>query len=312
MQDLRELVEEFFCATVSSITEESGEQGYSGGKVYYFRATVNGEQRRFVAKSATLIERRIMLLLSQQKQAVPRMVCRTDKKGRDWLVMEYADDIPYAHNESQAWSPKLGYALAKIHAANMGNRPEWLEQLPPQNPLSVIFADEWLEMYDQLLANNTEFRTRYGKCEMGLKESWKDFQRDFADELTHPQGHTLISTDLTPGHWRQIAGAPVLIDWEQSKFGPLYIDLPNMFNDKTIKDYYCALRTLDVSISADTFADKFVSLSRYLGFRYMTVGFSFWLGTNTPGQDYWRSSGAVFFEKCLQIAQTGYPRPELT
>jgi hypothetical protein len=86
----------------------------------------------------------------------------------------------------------------------------------------------------------------------------------------------------------------------------------NLFNEKTVQHYYSALRKFGVEIPKGTFAQNFVSLSRYVGFRYMTVGFSFWLGTNVLGQEYWQSSGAVFFEKCLEIAQSGYPTPLLT
>jgi fructosamine-3-kinase len=305
------LIQEFFDGPVTEVTEFSGEQGNSGAHVHYFRAEVDGKVNRLVVKSATLLERRLVTLLQAQNQATPRSLCKTDRDGRDWLVMEYADDIPYATNESDEWSAPLGEALAKIHASNRGNRPEWLDPLPTHNPLHVVFADEWVDMYDQLLAENKEFGARYGKHEKGLRDSWIDFQQAIIKVLQSPQEQTLISTDLTPSHWRQIAGKPVLIDWEQSKFGPLYLDLPNLFNEKTVQHYYSALRKFGMEIPKGTFAKNFVSLSRYLGFRYMTVGFSFWLGTNVLGQDYWQSSGAVFFEKCLEIAQSGYPTPFL-
>lgn len=308
---LLSLIQDFFAGPVTAVTELSGKQGNSGAQVHYFRAEVDGKVKRLIVKFATLLERRLVTLLQAQNQATPRSLCQTDRDGRDWLVMEYADEIPSTHNESHAWSAPLGEALAKIHASNRGNRPEWVDPLPTHNPLHVVFADEWVDMYDQLLAKNNEFRARYGKHEKGLRDSWGDFQQAISKVLQSPQEQTLINTDLTPAHWRQIAGKPVLIDWEQSKFGPVYLDLPNLFNEKTVQHYYSALRKFGMEIPKGTFAQNFVSLSRYLGFRYMTVGFSFWLGTNVPGQEYWQSSGAVFFEKCLAIAQSGYPTPFL-
>lgn len=308
---LLHLLQEFFDGPVAEVTEFSGKQGNSGAQVHYLRVEVDGKVTRCVVKSATLLERRLVTLLQAQNQATPRSLCTTEREGRDWLVMEYADNIPAPTNESDEWSAPLGEALAKIHASNRGNRPAWLGPLPPHHPLHVVFADEWAEMYDQLLAENKAFRARYGKYEKGLRDSWVDFQQAISKVLQSPQEQTLIHTDLTPAHWRQIAGKPVLIDWEQAKFGPLYLDLPNLFNEKTVQHYYSALRTFGMEIPKGTFAHNFVSLSRYVGFRYMTVGFSFWLGTNLPSQDYWQSSGAAFFEKCLEIAQSGYPTPFL-
>ena len=306
------LIQKFFDGPVTHVTEFSGEQGHSGAHVHYFRAEGDGKVTRLVVKSATLLERRLVTLLQAQNQAIPRSLCTTDREGRDWLVMEYADDIPSPANESDEWSALLGEALAQIHASNRGKRPEWVDPLPPHHPLHVVFADEWEGMYDQLLTENKAFRARYGKHEKDLRDSWVDFQQAISKVLQSPQEQTLIHTDLTPSHWRQIAGKPILIDWEQSKFGPLYLDLPNLFNEKTVQHYYSALRKFGVEILKETFAKNFVSLSRYVGFRYMTVGFSFWLGTNVLGQAYWQSSGAVFFEKCLAIAQSGYPTPFLT
>ncbi len=131
--------------------------------------------------------------------------------------------------------------------------------------------------------------------------------------MRHYTRLTLISTDHIPGHWRQVGSKPVLIDWEQSRFGPLYLDLPSLFNEKTVGAYYKALASRGVDISPAEFSEKFVSLSRYLGFRYMSVGLVGWPdGKNLgAGKDYWEKSGRRFFGKCLEIAMHGYPRPQL-
>jgi len=113
------------------------------------------------------------------------------------------------------------------------------------------------------VATNTEFRSRYGSFEGAIKDSWRGFRTAIDEEMGHPQQHTLISTDMTPSHWRQRAGEPVFIDWEQARYGPLYLDLPNMFNDKTVKHYYHALLECGVTVDREEFADKFASLSRY-------------------------------------------------
>lgn len=86
-----------------------------------------------------------------------------------------------------------------------------------------------------------------------------------------------------------------------------------MFNEKTVDAYYQALVHLGVEIAANEFANKFASLSRYLGFRYMSVGLEGWPdGRNIrPDKEYWEKSGKQFFDKRLEIAMYGYPKPAL-
>jgi hypothetical protein len=309
---LTKLAQTAFGAIRGAVVElETGEQGNSGAQLRYFQA---GEHT-FVAKHATLLERRIMNVLQDQDQAVPRLAAGTvtGADSRDWMVLEFADAIPGKDNEDPVWAEKLGGALAGIHAQNMGRRPEWLKQLSTDNELSDVYCHEWQPLFHHLLQADSAFSALHREKVDKLDASWEDFKRALAREMEDTRRLTLINTDLTPSHWRQIQGKPVLIDWEQSRFGPLYLDLPNMFTDKTIGAYYQALARWGVTIPLDEFSAKFVSFSRYLGFRYMSVGLSGWPdGKNLRlGKEYWQKSGKRFFELCLEVAIHGYPPPEL-
>ena len=308
---LRGLIDECAGAHVTDLVETAGEQGASGARLRYFHGASGGEALRFVAKFATRLERQAIRLLDGQGQAVPHSACSPNVAGRDWLVMEHTDEIPYGDSETGPWPARLGAALAEVHAANLGRRPDWLPALPSSRPLKAVFAEEWIDLFAELMASNATFRATYGAQAGELEASWRGFQAAVHQELRQGRHLTLISTDMTPSHWRQLSGRPVFIDWEQARFGPLYLDLPNMFDHTTVRHYYAALLGCGISVPRDEFADSFTSLSRYLGFRYLSVGLEFWLGTNTLGSDYWESAGASFFEKCLQIARVGYPRPDL-
>jgi hypothetical protein len=126
LEVLTRLAQTAFGAIRGAVTElEAGEQGNSGAQLRYVQA---GEHK-FVAKHATLLERRIMNVLQDQAQAVPRLAAGTGADSRDWMVLEFADEIPGQDNEDPVWAEKLGVALAGIHAQNMGKRPVWLKQL---------------------------------------------------------------------------------------------------------------------------------------------------------------------------------------
>lgn len=310
LEGITRFAQRAFGAISGAVTElETGEQGNSGAELRYFQA----DEHKFVAKHATLLERRIMNLLQDQDQAVPGLAAETEIDSRDWLIMEFADEISGQDNEDPAWAEKLGVALAGIHAQNMGQRPEWLKQLSTDNELSDVYCNEWQPLFHNLLQADSEFSALHSDKADKLDASWEDFKTALAREMEDTSRLTLINTDLIPSHWRQIHGKPVLIDWEQSRFGPLYLDLPNMFNDKTISAYYKALASRGVNIPVDEFSSRFVSLSRYLGFRYMSVGLSGWPdGKNLRlGETYWQKSGKRFFELCLEVAIHGYPKPEI-
>ena len=123
-----------------------GAQGASGAQVRCFQA---GEQR-FIAKHATLLERRIMNLLQDQGQAVPRVAAGLDADSRDWMVMEFAEEIPDESNEDPVWTKGLGIALAGIHAVNKGKKREWLQLVSTDNELSDIHCNEWQPLYQGL------------------------------------------------------------------------------------------------------------------------------------------------------------------
>ncbi|MEI6481535.1 MAG: aminoglycoside phosphotransferase family protein [Candidatus Saccharibacteria bacterium] len=310
---IRNLANKLFDNTFTNINEEVGEQGNSGAAVHYFFGIGGGKPVKFVAKHATVLERQIFDLLKRQNQAIPKFIAGANTTGRDWMVMEHLDEIPYGDNESAIWAQKLGLALAKIHVANRGKCPSWLPTLDQKNPLGSVFADKWLPTYEKLMSDNAEFSRQFGSIFNRLKTSWDEFKQTVNQDLSNSSNLTLISTDLTPSHWRQRNGEPVLIDWEQARFGPIYFDLPNMLNDQTVKYYYSELVRLGWTIPEDEFAEKFSVLSRYLGFRYMTVGLDYWLdklSENLAG-NYWETVGEKFFHKCLDIAQNGYPKPIL-
>jgi len=294
-----------------SMTESSGAQGVSGATVRYFEAVFGSQKKKFIAKHATLLERQSFDLLGAQGQAIPRYSSSLENTDRDWLVMEHLDAIPYGSNHTEKWAKELGRSLAKIHAVNMGKRPDWLPELTREDPLLLVYATEWKDDFNKTLQASTEFKELYGSLLPELEKSWIDFKKDVDEELATPQNLTLINPDFAPDHYLQKEDKIVFIDWEASCFGIPYFDLPNMFNHETARHYYDQLVKEGVDISQDEFSKKFVSLSRYLGFRFMVVGLSQWrnsLDKSLP-DDYWQRNGEKFFHTCLDVAQNGHPAP---
>jgi hypothetical protein len=100
------------------------------------------------------------------------------------------------------------------------------------------------------------------------------FMRTLELLTTEGDSLTLLSVDLIPDHIRLWRGSACFIDWEQSAYGSLYLDLPNPFNVETALVYRDALARHGYSIPELEFQERFHEIGRYMGLRYL--GYALW------------------------------------
>lgn len=256
--------------------QQPGPQGASGSQVNYYEVTgENGTTHTLVTKAATLLERRIVHLLSAQKCAVPPVyIPDMTNEGRALIFMPFLEDRPpqdLSHFQSPL-TQSVADGLAGIHAANRQKPKSWLPHARDdfsQRLWLYAWRDEW-----EKNMRDPEFFAEFGVYDQPLKAAMEDFLRVLAVLTAEGDTLTLLNVDLIPDHIRLWRGEARFIDWEQSSYGTLYLDLPNYFSLESALSYRDALARHGYEIPVMDFMERFREVGRYMGLRYL--GYSLW------------------------------------
>jgi hypothetical protein len=257
-----------------------GPQGYSGSQVCYF--TVENKdphgathQDDLVTKSATLLERRVLQLLSSQGCAVPPVVIPdVTGDGRSLIYMPFLEARPpldLGHPQSPL-TYAIADGLAKIHAVNRNQPPSWLPRASDDLEGRLWFHG-WREQWEANLGV-PEFAAEFGAYTTRLEAALERFRRTLQELTSEGTSLTLINVDPIPDHIRLWRGMACFIDWEQACYGSFYLDLPNPFNVETVLVYRDALARHGHPIPVLEFQERFHEIGRYMGLRYL--GYALW------------------------------------
>jgi hypothetical protein len=292
---------------IIDIQEQShGSQGASGAQVRYFhvkntdpRGTVH--QDRLVTKSASLLERRVLHLLSSQGCAVPPSFI-PDLTGREraLVYMPYLEARPsldLGHPESPL-THSIAEGLAGIHAANRIQPPAWLPHTS-EDFLGRLWLHAWREQWHANL-KDPAFATEFGTHTSRLEAAMERFMRTLEALTSEGTTLTVLNVDLIPDHIRLWRGKACFIDWEQSSYGSLYLDLPNHFTVETALVYRDALARQDYPIPEVEFLERYHEISRYMGLRYL--GHALWQWAQNGDQ---RRQGRWFLYYTFSLALFG-------
>jgi aminoglycoside phosphotransferase (APT) family kinase protein len=289
--------------------ENNGPQGASGAQVNYFTATVQCADdepllQRFITKDASLRERKVLQLFNAQGQAIPHTVVPdSNSPGRFLVYQEFTDDRTPGNMEAKRghqFTVDTAEALASIHAANLGKKPDWLPAVT-EDIDKYLYLREWREEWTRTL-DDPEFRHKFGHHTEALEKSYVELIQNIVAMDSDGRFNTVLSTDLNPSHIRVLDGKPRLIDWEQAAYGPLYLDLVNYFDKDSVSHYRDALAVDGVDILEEEFMDNFSKFGKYMGLRHLGLGIMAW----REGQDSekWKQQ-KLFFELCLKLALEG-------
>ena len=292
---------------IVDIQEQShGPQGASGSQVRYFHVT-NTDRRgtihqdRLVTKSASLLERRVLHLLSRQGCAVPPSVIPDMTSDERALVyMPYLDERPaldLGHPESPL-THSIAEGLAGIHAANRNQPPAWLPHTS-EDFLQRLWLHAWREQWHSNL-EDPAFATEFGAHTSRLEAAMERFIRTLEALTAEGTSLTVLNVDLIPDHIRLWRGKACFIDWEQSSYGSLYLDLPNHFTVETALVYRDALARHNYAIPEVEFLERYHEISRYMGLRYL--GYALWQWAQDGEQ---RRQGRWFLYYTFSLALFG-------
>ena len=293
---------------IESIQEQPRpHQGASGAVVRLYRvrwraaAGVQGEER-LVSKHASLKERRVVLLLDSQEQAVPPVLCPTpDASGRAPLLMPCVRSRPLNKILGDPYVPltqQVAQGLAGIHAANLERCPDWLPRAA-DDPMGRLYLQATQDEWARCMAD-ARFRSDYGHYDHPLRESLQRLLELLAELEAEGSCCTLLNSDLHPDHIRLLGERPVFIDWEQACYGPLYLDLVNYFTLETALLYRDALAEAGYAIAPAAFLQRFRATGHFMGLRYLEVGLLSWQAGGAAWQQ-----GRWFFHYCLSMALGG-------
>ncbi|CAF1080168.1 unnamed protein product [Rotaria sordida] len=309
---------------VQHIEQQSdGEQGASGCEVRYYkvhftRGTRHLETKQMISKEASLLERQVLALLCEQKQAVPPTLIPNLLSEKSHFYQQYADTQIEGHGPFDPITKAYAHALARIHYMNLGQHPEWLRSAT-ENFEDRLWLRAWRKEW-HLNLTIPRFALEYGCYTDSLDDSLSRLLVFLHERTTEGTSLTLINTDLIPNDIRSIDGRPMFIDWDQAAYGCFYLDLPNYFSIETVLCYRDALAELGLNIHPALFMDRFHEVGRYMGLRYLEVGLQAWrrhynetmeqnndalqqekksTDDNEWNLQYW------FFHYCLELALNG-------
>jgi hypothetical protein len=163
--------------------------------------------------------------------------------------------------------------LAGIHAANRGQRPDWLPRTD-DDYLGRLWLRAWQERWTENLAQ-ADFRAEFGPYTARLEEAMTRFMGVLAALTAEGDTLTLLNVDLIPDHVRVWQGRVCFIDWEQSSYGTLYLDRPIISSSRR-PDLRDALARHGYEIPAVEFMERYHEVGRYMGLRYLGFALDEW------------------------------------
>lgn len=272
------------------------------------RASRSSEIQQIISKEAHLLERRVLALLCDQNQAVPRTFIPNFSLDKSRFYQQYVDSEITGHGPFDPTTKAYARALARIHYMNLGQHREWLP-LATENFEDRLWLRAWRKEW-HINLTIPKFALEYGCYTNRLDDSLSQLLTFLHQRTIEGTTLTLINTDLTPNHIRSIDGHPVFIDWDQAAFGSFYLDLPNYFSIETVLCYRDALSEFGFDIPPALFMENFHEVGRYMGLRYLEVGLQAWrhhynqVSEQNNNDSEWNFQH-WFFQYCLHMALNG-------
>ena len=243
--------------------QPAGAQGASGALVHYFTATSTDpygvvHQETLVTKAATLLERRVVQLLSSQGCAVPPVwIPDLTSAERAPIYMPYLEPRPpldLGHPASPL-TRSVADGLAQIHVANLQRPPAWLPHAS-SDFLGRLWLHAWREQWEANLAE-PEFAQEFGAYTARLDATIARFMAALTALTAEDTTLTLLNVDSDPRRHSPVARFGVFHRLVPGRLSLLYLDLPNYFLIETALTYRDALRWHGFTIPVVEFLERY-------------------------------------------------------
>ena len=283
-----------------------GAQGASGSQIRYFDVTSTDTRGAryhdtLVTKDASLLERRILRLLTDQGCAVPPVyIPDLTTDARIPVYMPYLAERP-AHevgHPTSSMTQAIADGLAGIHSTNRQRPPPWLPHVG-EDYRGRLWLHAWGDQWAHNLADPA-FAAEFGSYTARLHAAMERLLHTLETLTAEGTSLTLLNVDLIPDHIRLWQNKPCVIDWEQAAYGTLYLDLPNQFTVETALVYRDALAARGYEIPVPEFLERYHEVGCYMGLRYL--GYALWVWAQGGAQ---RAAGRWFLYYTFKLALHG-------
>ncbi|MCU0482163.1 MAG: phosphotransferase [Anaerolineae bacterium] len=247
----------------------------------------DGKSVTIITKPSPLIERRVLNRLNDQKQAVVPFSHSLNLTDSEALICLEDAGAPISPTDD-THREVLADGLARIHVANIGAESEltWLPSTDRAYFTDFILGWTWRLGWERAL-EDAHFIRQFGDYIPKVQSSAKTFPDAMESLYNNPKTRTLIHTDIDAEHVLA-REKPFIIDWGQTHYGSLYLDLPSYFDTPESVDVYrLALEKHGVSIPKDDFLEKYHIAKRYVGFRYMWSWIEEWRKHPADANEQW-------------------------
>jgi hypothetical protein len=248
----------------------------------------NKAELSLVSKNATRTERRVLTRLYSQKANVPfSLTFGSEEEERSLLCIQDVDyQTDYASIDISLLQKNELKGLSHIHTSNYGLRKElsWLPMLDSVHIEKMIY-ERWKPQW-QVAKETEKFIDVFGEYITSVEAAANTILEDIQFVLNDESSQTLIHNDLNPGNVLVHNNTDVFfIDWEEARYGSLFLDIPLRFGTlKQIEEYRELLATKSIEIPVPHFNQMYTIASRYLGLRYMTWNLTAWT-SNSHAKD---------------------------
>ncbi len=259
-------------ATISKVENLPIDPGVSGVNVRRYNLILDdARQVRLVTKPAPLVERRSLALLNQQGHACVPFSHTLDLTTNTTALVCMQDVGAKVVSATPASLRQAAAGLAKIHRLNLGKEGElvWLPRTDHAYFVDFILNVCWRPEWERSLAN-TVFVCEFGQYIDAVEASaatLPDIMQNLADV---PDTLTLVHTDIYYGHVLEHQARPFFIDWGQTRYGSLYLDIPSHFYSLEMAQIYRQeLAALSIELNPADFERNYHLAGRFVAFRYM-------------------------------------------
>ncbi|WP_342556176.1 phosphotransferase [Paenibacillus sp. FSL R7-0652] len=236
-----------------------------------------------VTKYASKIEQQVLIWLYAQKANVPFCLSPgfdgSEVDGRSLICIQDVDyETDYNSINISLLQENEMKALAHIHISNHDQKSQ-LSWLPDADIFHIekMICERWRPQWEEA-KKNAEFIEVFGGYIPAVEAAAGTILQDIPSVIHDERSQTLIHNDLNPGNVLVHNNTEVIfIDWEEAKYGSLFLDIPlRCRTPEQLKKYRELLAAKGIIFSDEYFNKMYTIASRYLGLRYMSWNLGAW------------------------------------
>lgn len=290
-------------AELLAVTPRAGPQGYSGATIRYYDVAYRSagaiRTAALVVKPAPLDERHTLQWLGAHRAAVPFSHTLDLTTAAPMPICMQHVGPPVGWGERL---PEIARALASVHAAGMGCEPElrWLPRADRAMLEPFLIERCWRLGWQSLIsggplvtpagetltppAPTDSFAAMFGSATELIEQRAAELLAAVDQLWADDEALTLIHGDFHPDQVGVQADTVRIVDWGFAHYGPLYLDLPNVFKREEALGYRDALAARGHAIPRSRFLAYYDAMRPYPGFKYFSIGLYNWCFGDPPHQ----------------------------